>query len=100
MLKKYSLFFLTNFSIIFIDRIPKINEVIITTKIPNQFIVICAENNLKDSYTALAMIIGMLIKKEKSSASFFSTPTSKPHTKVEPLRDIPGSSASPCANPI
>ena len=42
----------------------------------------------------------MLIKKLKSTACCFSTPISKPQTKVEPLREIPGSKASPWANPM
>ena len=85
---------------IFMDKMPNINDVIITTIMPTQLTVIWHENNLTLSYTALAKITGMLIKKEKSNACCFSTPTSKPHTKVEPLREIPGKSANPCEMPI
>ncbi len=42
----------------------------------------------------------MLIRNEKSRASFFSTPASSPHTSVDPLLEIPGKIAIPCASPM
>ena len=87
-------------SINFIDNMPNINDVSITIKIPKKLIEIWYLISLKLSYTALAMIIGMLIKNEKSSASFLFTPTSNPQVSVEPLLEIPGRSASPCEMPI
>ena len=68
--------------------------------IPNQLIVIWAVNNLTPSKTALAIIMGMLIKKEKSNACCFSTPTSKPQASVVPLLENPGKIANPCEIPI
>ena len=94
------MFFLTNLIITLIEMIPKMNDVSITINIPSQFTVICAENNFIVSKTALATMIGMLIKNEKSSAGYFSTPASNTLTRVEPLLEMPGKSAHPCASPI
>ena len=44
--------------------------------------------------------IGIDIKNEKSNASFFSTPLISPQTRVVPLLDMPGKTASPCEIPI
>ena len=68
--------------------------------IPSQSTVICAENSLNLSHTALAIMIGMLIKNEKSNTSSLFAPASRPVTSVVPLLEIPGRSANPCANPI
>ena len=51
------------------------------------------------SNNKLAIIIGMLSKNEKSATSLFLTPHISPIAIVEPLRDIPGNIASPCATP-
>ena len=82
------------------DSIPKTNENITTKNIPKTFTLICKVNNFMPSYTALAIIIGILIKNEKSNASCLSKPINSPQTKVEPLRDMPGNIARPCASPI
>ena len=42
----------------------------------------------------------MLIKKLKSSTSVLFAPARSPHTKVEPLREMPGNRASPWDKPI
>ncbi len=91
----YNLFFFTTLSIRRMDKIPKTNEQIMTKKIPNQLIVIWLENNSMLSQTALATMIGMLIKKEKSNASSLLTPARRPKAKVVPLLEIPGRRASP-----
>ena len=72
---------------------PKIKLEISTTHIANQFICAPDMKSLMLSYSALAIIIGMLIKKEKSKASCLSVPANKAEHKVEPLLEIPGNKA-------
>ncbi len=77
------------------DNMPKINEQSITKNMPIQLIVIWLENNSTLSQTALAIMMGILIKNEKSKASSLFSPASSPQAKVVPLLEIPGRRAKP-----
>ncbi len=52
------------------------------------------------SITIESRMIGIDIRKENLPASFLSAPDNNPAQIVDPERDIPGKTASPCAMPI
>ena len=53
-----------------------------------------------DSYMAAIIIVGIANKKEKRAATSRLNPNANPMVKVIPEREVPGTNASICAQPM
>ena len=95
-----SLLDFTTLSIVLIDIMPKMKEVINATNNASRLKFTLVLIIPLTSQTAEPIIIGILIRKENSHAFSFSTPLSIPTAIVDPLLLIPGRIATPCINPI